>query len=387
MDSCDVLVVGGGIHGVGVAQAAAAAGHEVIVLEKTALAAGTSSKSSKLIHGGLRYLESREFSLVRESLRERELLIRLAPTLVHRCSFHVPIYKSTSRGPWLMRLGLSCYSVLAGLDRNTLFKQVPRSEWDSLDGLLTADLRCVFRYVDAQTDDRLLTQAVMRSAESLGAELLCPARFVAANIGNDGCESTIELAGQERLIKSCVIVNAAGPWANHVLQRITPVQKEFPVDHVQGAHIELPGKVRNGCYYLEVPRDRRAVFAMPWKNDRTLLGTTEHIFTGDPSQVHALDHEVDYLLDVYQKFFPQRPTEVLDKWAGLRVLPAAQGGTFKRSRETQLPVNSPSRPQLLSIFGGKLTGYRATALKVMRKLAPTLPPCTRKAHTHELVLE
>lgn len=386
MESCDVLVVGGGIHGVGVAQAAAAAGYDAILLEQTALAAGTSSKSSKLIHGGLRYLESKEFSLVRESLKERELLIRLAPDLVRRCGFYIPVYKSTSRSPWLIRTGLSFYSVLAGLNKNTLFRKVPKQEWDSLDGLLTDDLRCVFRYTDAQTNDALLTQAVMRSAQELGAKLLCPARFVSAEISEQHCEVTIECDGETRKIRAATIVNAAGPWASRLLDLITPAPKPFPVDNVQGAHIELPGKVTQGCYYLEVPKDRRAVFAMPWKEDRTMFGTTEHLYSGDPAQVHALDEEVDYLIDVYKRFFPGRDTTVLDKWAGLRVLPAATGAAFKRSRETQLPVDSAKRPRLLSIFGGKLTGYRATALKVIDKLSVTLPKKDRRAHTHELTL-
>ena len=158
------------------------------------------------------------------------------------------------------------------------------------------------------------------------------------------------------------------------------------VDLVQGTHLELPGKVEQGCYYLEMPQDQRAVFVMPWKEDRTLLGTTEHVYEGDPGQVAPLPVETEYLLEGFQHYFPNRPTEVLHSWAGLRVLPAATGAAFKRSRETQLPVDNKRQPRFLSICGGKLTGYRATALKVMKTLQPTLPSATAVADTAELPL-
>ena len=180
MKHVDVVVVGGGIHGVGVAQAAAAAGHSVLLLEKTSLAAGTSSRSSKLIHGGLRYLESGQFHLVRESLRERRILLAIAPELVQLRPFILPLYRETRRRPWQLRVGLSIYALLGGLGPETRFGAVPRSEWTQLDGLQTRGLRKVLRYFDAQTDDAALTRAVMRSAQTLGADVLAPAEFFAA---------------------------------------------------------------------------------------------------------------------------------------------------------------------------------------------------------------
>lgn len=381
----DVLIIGGGIHGVGVAQAAAAAGYSTVLLEQTALADGTSSRSSKLIHGGLRYLESYEFGLVRESLRERELLLRLAPTLVKRRKIFIPVYDRTSRGPLMVRSGLTLYAALAGGRQGTRFRKVPNSEWGSLDGLSTDGLRAVYQFWDGQTDDRQLTRAVMRSAESLGAELMCPARFLGASIQNGHCEAHVEQDGTEQTIQAQVIVNAAGPWAERLLPLFQPELPPFPVDNVQGAHIELPGAIEQGCYYMEVEKDRRAVFVMPWK-DHTLVGTTEHVYTAEPSKVHPLDEEVDYLIDVYRRHFPDRDTTVVSKWAGLRVLPAAKGAAFKRSRETQLPVDNTRHPRVLSIFGGKLTGYRATAEKVITKLERSLPKRHRQARTGELPL-
>ena len=385
-DSYDVAVIGGGIHGVGVAQAAVAAGYSVVLFEQKELAYGTSSRSSKLIHGGLRYLESFEISLVRESLRERELLIKLAPDLVRRQSFFIPVYDTTKRGAWTMRAGLTLYSILAGLGKSVRFESVPKKQWGNLDDIRNDGLKKVFRYTDGQTDDRLLTQSVMQSAQSLGAELACPATVSRINIQDSGCEIEFIHNEEVRSIRACAVVNAAGPWANRILEMVTPAPKPMAVDLVQGTHLELPGQVERGCYYLEMPQDGRAVFVMPWKEDRTLLGTTEHVYHGDPGQVAPLPMEQEYLLEGFQHYFPSRKAEVIDSWAGLRVLPAAKGAAFKRSRETQLPVDNKNQPRFLSIFGGKLTGYRATALKVMKVLQPALPSVKAVADTAELRL-
>ncbi len=384
----DVLIVGGGIHGVGVAQAAAAAGFTTALVESRELAAGTSSKSSKLIHGGLRYLESLEFGLVRESLRERELLLTLAPTLVKRQKFVIPIYRHTRRRSAVVRAGLSMYAVLAGMRRETWFRQIAKSDWELLDGLSTDGLQSVWEYTDAQTDDRQLTHAVMRSAQSLGATLYCPAECLAVKITDDGCQVTVGLLGEqpsECRIDAAVVVNAAGPWANELLSRVHPPQTHLEVDLVQGTHVELPGQIEHGCYYVEMPQDRRAVFVMPW-HGRTLLGTTEQVYHGPPELVQPLENEIDYLLAGYRQYFPGKSTEVLAAWSGLRVLPAGKGTAFGRSRETQLPTNSSKQGRLVSIFGGKLTGYRATAEKVVKKLTPQLPRRRRIARTSELQL-
>lgn len=381
----EVVIVGGGIHGVGVAQAAAAAGHSVLLLEKSELAAGTSRRSSKLIHGGLRYLESLQLSLVRESLRERELLLKLAPGLVRRQAFFIPVYAQTTRRPTTLRVGLSLYALLTGFGENSTFRKVPKSEWTRLDGLTTTGLQCVYQYWDAQTDDAALTRAVMKSAESMGAVLHCPATFQQATIGDSSVACNYQYLGEPKQVVCDVIVNAGGPWARAVAQHITP-QPDIPaVDNVQGSHLELPGTIKRGCYYVEAPTDRRAVFVMPWE-DRTLLGTTELVFTGDPDECRATQQETDYLLATYAHYFPGRPRDVLNSWAGLRVLPAASGKAFNRPRETHLTVDRTPRPRSVSIYGGKLTGYRATADKVIKLLQPTLPKRDRVANTSELPL-
>ncbi|MDX1388052.1 MAG: FAD-dependent oxidoreductase, partial [Acidobacteriota bacterium] len=247
----DIIVVGGGIHGVGVAQAAAAAGHGVLLLEKEDFAAGTSSRSSKLIHGGLRYLETAQINLVQESLAERRILLRIAPSLVRLVPFYIPVYRETSRRPWQIRIGLSLYALLGRLTETSRFGTLPRSEWDGLDGLRTAGLQTVFRYWDAQTDDELLTRAVARSAVALGARVLLRSSFVSAVREDDGYRMTVETEGRRRELRCRAVVNAAGPWANRVLDAVTPRPRKLDIDLVQGAHIVLGGSIREGVYYCE----------------------------------------------------------------------------------------------------------------------------------------
>lgn len=385
-DRYDVVIVGGGIHGAGAAQAAAAAGHSVLLLEQGELAGATSGRSSKLIHGGLRYLESGRVRLVRESLRERALLLKLAPHLVQLKWFHFPIYKGTSRRPWQVRAGLGVYALLGGLSRDTRFECVGRDAWPGLDGLTTDDLQAVFRYRDAQTDDAALTRAVMRSAVALGATLAMPAAFTGAKLGGDRCAIEYRRDGAMQACEARVIVNAAGPWIPAVLARIQPAPACRPIELVQGAHIVVPGEVETGIYYVEAPSDRRAVFVMPWRGE-TLVGTTETPFRGDPAEVRALPAETEYLLDVLQRYFPRYNTaRVKESFAGLRVLPAGTGSAFRRSRETILDLDRLGRPRVITVYGGKLTTYRATAAKVLATVASSLPSRTAVADTRTLEL-
>lgn len=381
----DIVVIGGGIHGVGMAQAAVAAGYSVLLLERQALASGTSSRSSKLIHGGLRYLESGQVGLVRESLREREILLRIAPELVRRVHFYIPVYTSTRRPPWMIRAGLSLYALLGGLSHNTRFESVPRTRWNNLDGLETQGLRAVFRYEDAQTDDILLTQAVMRSAQTLGAKLACPANFLSAIQNETGYRVHYLENNSEQSCHARLVVNAAGPWANAVLDRISPRSPKLPVELVQGAHILIEGETRHGIYYVEAPRDGRAVFVMPWKGN-TLIGTTEMPYDGDPGVVRAQQSEIDYLQETWQHYFPGSRGRLLDSFAGLRVLPQGVGSVFHRSRETVLHPDNADRARLVTVYGGKLTGYRATAAEMMRLFQPSLPARTAVTDTATLKL-
>jgi glycerol-3-phosphate dehydrogenase len=385
----DVVVIGGGIHGAGVAQAAAAQGHSVLVLEQTALAAGTSSRSSKLIHGGLRYLESAQFSLVRECLHERALLLKLAPELVRLRPFYLPVYRNTQRRPWKVRLGLSLYDLLAGKSKVSSYDKLPRHHWERLDGLTTDGLEAVFCYPDAQTDDAALTRAVMHSAQSLGAELRMPAPVRQVECHAQSATVHYQMEQQARQCECLAVINAAGPWANDVMKNVTPAPSCIDVDLVQGAHIVIPEQLTQGIYYVEAPRDHRAVFVMPWRA-KTLVGTTETLYQGDPSQVRPLNSEIDYLWETFTHYFPRfhdAPQSIFAVFAGLRVLPAKVGSAFGRSRETILHPDQSGKPRLLTIYGGKLTAYRATAAAVMERLRHTLPARKPIADTQTLPLE
>ena len=385
----DVVVAGGGVHGAGIAQAAAAAGHSVLVIEQAAIAAGSSSRSSKLIHGGLRYLESGQLKLVRESLHERALMLKLAPELVRLQKFFIPVYDHSRRKPWQLRIGLSLYALLAGLDGAARFGTVPLSGWAQLDGLDTHGLRQVFYYHDAQTDDALLTAAVMRSAQSLGAELALPARFTGATLAGDEVQVRYLHNGSQLECTARVLVNAAGPWADALARCITPAISVPALELVQGTHLVLDGPPQQGVYYVESPRDGRAIFVMPWRN-QLLVGTTEVRFHGDPAAVTPGPHEIHYLLSVLRHYFPKyrdaAAAELRGAFAGLRVLPAGGGHAFHRSRETLLVPDRGARPRVLSIYGGKLTTWRAVAARAMALLAPSLPQRRVLARTDELEL-
>ncbi len=393
-ESYDLVIIGSGIHGAGIAQAAAARGLSVLVLEQSGIASGTSSRSSKLIHGGLRYLESGQFSLVRECLRERALLLELAPQLVKLQSFYIPVYRDTTRRPWLLHAGLSLYALLGGLQPAVLFRRVPSGLWQNLDGLDTTHLQAVFQYSDAQTDDAALTRAVMCSAQQMGAQLKMPATFTGARLGQNGERDSIIEYRHDGQIETCaatVLVNAAGPWVQQVLCRITPVPVQLGIDLVQGTHLVVPGTLTQGIYYVEA-EDKRAVFVMPWQGN-TLVGTTESAYHGDPAAVRPLPQEQAYLLRTLARYFPQYRSgqPVLATMAGLRVLPASGSGggalsVNARSRETVLHPDQQDHPRLLTVYGGKLTTYRLTAERVMTRLAGVLPVRKVVADTRHLPL-
>ncbi|MGE3297480.1 MAG: glycerol-3-phosphate dehydrogenase/oxidase [Porticoccaceae bacterium] len=381
----DIVVVGGGIQGAGVAQAAAAAGHSVLLIERSAWGAGTSSKSSKLIHGGLRYLQSGALGLVRESLRERATLLRIAPHLVERAEFHIPVYRESRYRPWHLYLGLTLYWALAGFGRESAFSALPVARSAEFPGLRRSGLQALFRYGDARADDRRLTEAVVASAASLGATLACPATMQRAERVNAGWELEI-LKGRERLrVHTAILINCAGPWVDKVAASVHPAPPRPAFDLVQGAHLVLSNPVADRCYYLESPGDGRAVFFLPWQG-KSLLGTTETLFHGNPDDAQATPAEEAYLLAVLRHYFPAAEPVVTERMAGLRVLPRGPATIFKRSREAVLVADSPQRPSYIAVYGGKLTGYRATAAKVLRLIGAAIPQRRARADTARLVL-
>ncbi len=380
----DVGIIGGGIQGCGVAQAAAAAGHSVVLLEQSALASATSSRSSKLIHGGLRYLESAQFGLVAESLAERELLLKNAPELVRRVPIYIPVYKHTARRPWQIFIGLSLYAMLGRFHATVCFRKLPAKQWQQLDGIKQEGLQAVYQYWDAQTDDVKLTRAVMYSAVNMGAELKCPARFVQANLTNDHYLVEYHFNDSRGTIKCKSLVNASGPWVRYVQQQIFPTIPAPDIELVQGAHLVLKQHAPSGVYYVESPSDQRAVFVMPWCG-KTLIGTTETIFTGDPADIRPTEHEVEYLRNIAHYYFPDSDNRIEQKFAGARVLPKSDKNAFSRPRDT-IFYSDKSLPGYVALVGGKLTGYRHAAEKVIQQIRSCLPDNNRIADTREIKL-
>ncbi|WP_226663095.1 glycerol-3-phosphate dehydrogenase/oxidase [Microbulbifer aggregans] len=371
----DVLVVGAGIQGAGVAEALTAAGYRVAILEQEAVASGTSSRSSKLIHGGLRYLESGQFSLVYECLKERKWLLAHKPDLVHMVPFLIPVYRHSKRAPWKVRLGLSIYALLAGLlNPYSRFKALNISDWEELDGLNSDDLLAVYRYYDAQTDDAALTHEVIRNAQRAGAELICPGSLVGAEVTDKFVRADYFSEGQLGTLHCKALVNCTGPWIEETNSKCSPGAKLPSLELVAGTHIQVPLKLANKIFYVEA-EDGRAIFVMPWQGE-TLVGTTERPYRGAPGEVTPTLEEKAYLLRTLKQYFPEtRPLqlhELSDSFAGLRVLPHSASSPFARSRETMICSNNPKQPRVVAVAGGKLTSYRATARQVAKILKPLL---------------
>jgi len=378
----DILIIGGGIYGCGVAQAAAAHGYRTMLIEKADIASGTSSRSSKLIHGGLRYLESGQFHLVSEALQERRILLKIAPSLVHMRQFYVPVYAHHKRPAWKIAAGLFLYYVFSGF--TSPFRRVPEKKWlEAVPGLKLQGLKALFEYQDAATDDAALTRAVAASARAMGTEIRTNTALHRAAFNAAGWH--VELEGGEA-VTAKMIINAAGPWVNQVQECCHPLPPMLLVSLVQGSHIVLPA-VQSAYVYAEAA-DGREVFIMPWQGN-TLVGTTETVFSGDPAACTPDEAEVDYLLDVYNSCFPGKRlarNAIIGRFAGVRVLPESKGDFFSRSRETVRLADRDERPRLIAIYGGKLTTYRREAEKVMQAVARTLPPPKGEVDTAEILL-
>lgn len=380
-DNYDIVIIGAGIQGAGLAQAACAQGFNVLVLEKTAVAAGTSQKSSKLIHGGLRYLESFQFSLVQECLRERQLLLKLAPGLVKLTPFIIPVYKDSSRSPWKIRLGLFLYYCLSGFHPEAKFSSLPKSTWSSIPGLITDNLKAVFCYQDGQTNDKHLTQAVMDSAISMGCTLKCPADFTKSQINEDSILVSWRENNEEYQASAKVLVNCSGPWIKDTNNKLDTPLSLPDMELVKGSHIVLPEKISDSIFYVEA-KDKRAVFIMPWGANQTLIGTTEqstdinNLQSNDLETPNASKAEIQYLLQTASQYFPKLAHYTANtleaSFAGFRVLPKSSQKAFYRHRETLTVFDNPAAPRYVATAGGKLTNYRHSSEKLLDKLLPSL---------------
>ncbi|HEY3178532.1 MAG TPA: glycerol-3-phosphate dehydrogenase [Casimicrobiaceae bacterium] len=374
----DLLVIGGGINGAGIARDAAGRGLSVLLVERDDLAAHTSSQSTKLIHGGLRYLEYREFRLVAESLAEREVLLQAAPHLVEPLAFVLP-HEPHLRPAWMIRVGLFLYDRLGG--KMTLPKsfgvRLAGSRWGA--GLKPGFHRG-FVYADARVDDARLVVINAIDAQALGARIRVRTRLVRARRIEGVWRATLQTAdGKSEEIAARALVNAGGPWVKDVLNSVTTQPMRASVRHVKGSHIVVPQVHPEAHAYILQNADNRIIFIIPYEGRYSLIGTTD-VPVDDYERPVIANDEIDYLLDLVNGYLERRLERSDIVWTYSGVRPLFDDGSQDPSAVTRDYVlkidaeyGTPGRAPVLSIFGGKITTYRKLAEQALSDLAPFFP--------------
>ena len=382
--TCDLLVVGGGVNGTGIARDAAGRGLKVVLCEQDDLASHTSSASTKLIHGGLRYLEQLHFGLVRKALEEREVLLASAPHIMWPLRFVVP-HDRHLRPLWLIRAGLFLYDHLAKR------RLLPASQATDLRQHVAGeplDSRFArgFIYSDVWVDDARLVVLSARDAAEHGATILTGARCSRLT-RTDGtwCATLLDRSGAEQTVRARAVINATGPWVGQFIREATPVTAARQVRLVKGSHIIVPRLFEHRFAYLFQNADRRVVFALPYERQFTLIGTTDLDYAGDPASPRIEAAEVEYLCATPNRYFRQQITRADVRWSysGVRPLLADESRDASGvTRDYALDIEDREAP-LLSVFGGKITTYRRLAEDAVNLLAPLLgaraPPWTVNA--------
>jgi glycerol-3-phosphate dehydrogenase len=368
----DLAIIGGGVNGCGIARDAAGRGASVVLFEQNDLASATSSASTKLIHGGLRYLEHYEFRLVREALMEREVLWRTAPHIVWPLRFVLPHHKGL-RPAWLLRLGLFLYDHIGGRKLLPPTRTLDLSR-DDAGGPLKGQDATAFEYSDCWVEDSRLVVLNAADAAARGAQVQTRTKVVAADRVDGLWHVTTESEAGRGTIAARALVNAAGPWVGEVLGGVVRSNTKAAVRMVQGSHIVVRKLFEHERCYIFQNGDGRIVFAIPYERDFTLIGTTDSDYRGDPGQAAATPAEIGYLCAAASEYFrePITPDQVVWTYSGVR--PLYDDGASKAQEATRdyvLTLDAPSgKAPLLSVFGGKITTYRRLAEAAIEKLAP-----------------
>ena len=372
----DLAVIGGGVNGCGIARDAAGRGWSVYLCERRDLGSGTSSASTKLIHGGLRYLEFYEFRLVREALAEREVVWAIAPHIVWPLRFVLPHHRKL-RPAWLLRLGLLIYDHIGGRKKLPPTRTV-RLDTDPVGEPLKPEFRRGFEYSDCWVEDARLVVLNAMSAAEHGAVVAPRTACVSATLVGDLWEVTTrgEDGGIGR-IRARALLNAAGPWVGEVGENVIRNNMREPVRLVQGSHVVVPRLYDHAQCYIFQNADKRIFFVIPYETDFTLIGTTDLDYKGDPAKVAASPEEVDYLCRSASDYLrkPVTPDMVVWTYSGVRSLHDAGGGAAqaaKRDYVLTLEAQDGAAP-LLTVFGGKITTYRKLAEAALERLSPHLP--------------
>lgn len=380
----DVLVVGGGVNGAGIAMDAAGRGLKVALAEMHDLGAATSSNSSKLIHGGLRYLEHYEFRLVKEALAERESLLRNSPHIMWPLRFILP-HRPHLRPAWMIRIGLFLYDHLA--KRETL-RASEGVRFDA-DSPLKPTITKGFKYSDGWVDDARLVIYCALEAQRHGADILPRTKVVSAE--RSGEFWTVQLEDRQtketRTVQTRALVNAAGPWVSKLFGDALHTRAPKEIRMVKGSHMVVPKIYDHEDAYILQNEDGRIVFVIPYEDDYSLIGTTDVDYTGDPKKAQISTEEVDYLLGVVNSHFNKQltPDDMVWSYSGVRPLMDDEGGSAqKASRDYTFEVDKPEgKAPLLSVFGGKITTYRKLAEAATNAICEHFPragkPWTKSA--------
>lgn len=351
-----IAVIGGGINGAGAAWELARRDYEVTLFDKGVCGAQTSSRTTKMIHGGLRYLEHLHFALVRESLRERAWLLENLPELVHPVEILLPLYRDSPRSRPLVHLGLALYDRLASGARIDAHRSLPLAEMLARAPLREHGLKGGFSYWDAQVDDFALVRTVVASAIRDGATVRERTRV--EGLVRDGDEWVVRTADGEESFD--LVVNAAGPWMNELL-RANGIEARYVLSLVRGSHIVLKERISDAGLLLQSTTDRRVFFVLPWKG-RTLVGTTEVVQRESPDGVQASEEEIAYLIERFNRYFrtPVSHDDVHSAFAGVRPLVGRDTNPSAIDRDSRVVREG----NLINIFGGKMTTFMALARKV-----------------------
>jgi glycerol-3-phosphate dehydrogenase len=383
-EAYDLAVIGGGINGCGIARDAAGRGLAVYLCERDDLASGTSSCSTKLVHGGLRYLEYYQFRLVREALIEREVLWALAPHAIRPLRFVLPHHRGL-RPAWLLRFGLFLYDHLGGRKLLPPAKSIDLRRDAAGQPLKSGVYTRGFEYSDCWVDDARLVVLNARDAADRGARIETRTTAVSADRDAAGWSLVVEekATGSRRTIKAKALVNAAGPWVAEVLSGRIHADAKAKVRLVQGSHIVVRKLYDHDRCYIFQNTDGRIVFVIPYENDFSLIGTTDRDYHGDPADAKATDDEIAYLCSTVSEYFAKPVDRSAIVWTYSGVRPLYDDGASDAQAATRDYVfdvdAQPGRAPLLSIFGGKITTYRRLAEAALEHLAPHLPALKRNA--------
>ncbi|KQM31763.1 glycerol-3-phosphate dehydrogenase [Sphingomonas sp. Leaf10] len=376
VEPVDLLIVGGGINGAGIARDAAGRGLSVLLVEQDDLASHTSSASTKLIHGGLRYLEYGEFRLVREALIERERLLGMAPHIIWPLSFVLPQNRSP-RPAWIVRLGLFLYDHLGGRRKLRGTRTVPLAGSPLGNGLSPRKGKA-FVYADCWVEDSRLVVLNAVDAAARGARIATRTRLIDARRDGQGWRAMVEDVYGRRTVAARVLVNAAGPWVGDVIARTGGSHADRDVRLVKGSHIVVPRLYEGDHAFMLQNDDRRIVFAIPYEGRFTLVGTTDEPWTDPPGKAVISPAETRYLLDTIGRYFAKEVAEADIVWsyAGIRPLyddKSADASGVTRDYVLDVDTGGGAGAPVLNIFGGKITTYRKLAEHALRALAPHFP--------------